>query len=194
MARVGIDGADLTRIQTVAGQRNKSAINYYFGGRTGLLYAIGDRHRAALDASRVQILDELTARGDVTIEQLAVSLVEPLAGATRTASGRCYAIILHEAMAREGSAFVSRSIGIPHTESVRRLHELLSELLPGSAAAKGRRIGQALLIAVAMVADLAREIDADPEHPPQLKRRTREISGIVAAVLRADALDSEPKG
>ena len=78
MAAHGIYGADLKVIQAVAGQRNKSAINYHFGGRDGLVEAIGVAHRADIDRRRTALLDRLEADGTTDLGALAAALVELL--------------------------------------------------------------------------------------------------------------------
>lgn len=55
----GIDAVPLRDVMAAAGQRNASALNYYhIGTREKLVSAIFDFRRSAVDARRMQLLDE----------------------------------------------------------------------------------------------------------------------------------------
>jgi AcrR family transcriptional regulator len=51
-AENGISGVSDRGVAEAAGQKNHSAVAYYFGGREGLLVALVQRHAAALDTHR----------------------------------------------------------------------------------------------------------------------------------------------
>lgn len=51
-AELGISGASDRKVAEAAGQRNHSAVAYYFGGRDGLLTALVERHTASLEDGR----------------------------------------------------------------------------------------------------------------------------------------------
>lgn len=51
-AENGISGVSDRSVAEAAGQKNHSAVAYYFGGREGLLVALVQRHASALDAHR----------------------------------------------------------------------------------------------------------------------------------------------
>lgn len=53
----GVFTTPLKRVVDAAGQRNPSALHYHFGGRSGLLFAIIERHNAQIEAERRQMLD-----------------------------------------------------------------------------------------------------------------------------------------
>jgi TetR/AcrR family transcriptional regulator, regulator of cefoperazone and chloramphenicol sensitivity len=53
----GVFTTPLKRVVDAAGQRNPSALHYHFGGRSGLLFAIIERHNAQIEAVRQQMLD-----------------------------------------------------------------------------------------------------------------------------------------
>jgi AcrR family transcriptional regulator len=56
-AENGISGVSDRRIADAAGQKNHSAVAYYFGDRNGLLTALVRRHAAALDHERLRLSD-----------------------------------------------------------------------------------------------------------------------------------------
>ena len=78
-AEHGIDGVSLTEINTAAGQRNNSAVQYHFGDRDGVLTAILEKHQPGIDDHRARLLDEASAAGKPSIEDIAPALVAPLA-------------------------------------------------------------------------------------------------------------------
>src|SRR5262249_18330357 len=60
-AERGFSGVSLREINSEAGQRNASAIQYHFGNREGLIKAVFDRHVSVVDAERNRLLDEYDA-------------------------------------------------------------------------------------------------------------------------------------
>ena len=81
-AQRGIDAVSVREILTVAGQRNKNAAQYYFGGREGLITALVTARSDALNRRREVLLDEVESserRND--LRALCTVLVAPLAEA-----------------------------------------------------------------------------------------------------------------
>jgi AcrR family transcriptional regulator len=62
-AERGIDAVSSAEIIEAAGQRNKNAVHYHFGGKEGLVTAIAEYRSASLNARRSGLLDELRAHG-----------------------------------------------------------------------------------------------------------------------------------
>ncbi len=76
----GIDAVSVSEILEVAGQRNKSAVHYHFGNKSGLIAAIAERRSHHLNDRRSQLLAELqTAGNHKDIHALSRTLVLPLA-------------------------------------------------------------------------------------------------------------------
>ncbi len=79
-AERGIDAVSLAEILDVAGQRNKNAIQYHFGGKDALVTAIAEHRSASLNARRAVILADVRAQAlEHDIGALSASLVLPLA-------------------------------------------------------------------------------------------------------------------
>lgn len=77
-AELGISGASDRKVAEAAGQRNHSAVAYYFGGRDGLLTALVERHTASLEDGRRRHFETSTSLlGDV--RSLVLPLTETLA-------------------------------------------------------------------------------------------------------------------
>ncbi len=68
----GIDAVPLREVVAAAGQRNASALGYHIGGREELVLAILEFRRAAVDARRVELLDEC-ARDGVEMDENAIA-------------------------------------------------------------------------------------------------------------------------
>lgn len=77
-AELGISGASDRKVAEAAGQRNHSAVAYYFGGRDGLLTAMIERHMASLeDGRRRHFATSTSLLGDV--RSLVLPITETLA-------------------------------------------------------------------------------------------------------------------
>jgi AcrR family transcriptional regulator len=78
-AERGIDSVSLNEINRAAGQRNRSALQYHFGSREGLIHAILDKHTPGIDQRRHAMLDELEPSGRLELRSLVEALVLPVA-------------------------------------------------------------------------------------------------------------------
>jgi len=76
---IGFDGVSTRQILDFAGQKNQSALQYHFGGRAGLIWAVLDARLSAIEAARRALLDELPLAGKETPEDLANVIIRPLA-------------------------------------------------------------------------------------------------------------------
>ena len=187
MATCGIDAVDLTDIQAAAGQKNRSALAYHFDDRAGPVRAMGMKHRARINAERNRMIDGLERERDLTVIRLVEAAAWPLAVSLGTESGRDYIVILAEAAARLGTAGLFEA-GQAHTDSIQRLNRLLMAVLPGPAAARRLRIGQAILSVLVLLADIARDINKHAFTVAQGRRRVRHVTVFATGALAVDAL------
>lgn len=183
-ATKGVDGAELDAIRIAAGQRNRSAIAYHFGGRDGLIRAVSARRRVPVDAARTRMLDRLERSGQVDLADLARAVVRPAVAHFADQHGRDYLRIVSEQMSRHGVKYIFTVADDPAVGSVRRLNDLLFERMSGTAPMRRRRIGQAWLSGFVLMSDIARDLEAESFGIEVAKQRAREIERIVAAVLR----------
>ena len=79
LADAGIDATSLAEINKAAAQRNRSAVQYHFGSKEGVIHAILDKHTPTIEQRRHEILDELEAAGPPTCRALVEALVLPVA-------------------------------------------------------------------------------------------------------------------
>lgn len=121
----GIDAVSLREVVVAAGQRNASALSYHIGGREELILAILDIRRAAVDARRVELLDEYAARG-VEMDETAIAagailpLVELMLSDRR---GGNYLRFLSQAYVTERPASAYRAAG-ESDRGMRHCHRL----------------------------------------------------------------------
>ena len=79
-AERGIDGVSLREINRASGAKNAVAVQYHFDDRGGVVRAILEKHRPAVEASRHALLDEFEdSGGDNDLRFLSGALVRPLA-------------------------------------------------------------------------------------------------------------------
>ncbi len=78
-AEYGVDNTSLLDISKAAKQKNRSALQYHFKDKQGLLDAVLDKHAIGIALRRTSMLDQLEARGNFTLYQLIEALVLPVA-------------------------------------------------------------------------------------------------------------------
>jgi len=186
MATRGVDAVDLNDIRLAAGQRNRSAINYHFGNREGLVQAIRQRHGEPIDEKRNRILDALEANAEITIRALVEAYLTPLTNTMRTRPGRNYVIILRDTTFRIGASSVLSS-GMPYLSSMRRLSGHLISVLSGTHAARHVRFRQAALTGGVLLADIAVDVNSGTLTQRQGLLR---VPGVIDFVTRALGDDS----
>jgi AcrR family transcriptional regulator len=93
----GVFGASLIDITRRAGQRNRGALHYHFGSRTGVLCAVLERHVDFLARREGELLEIALTRPATDVESVVEAIVRP---ATELAEsgwrGRCFLVILAE--------------------------------------------------------------------------------------------------
>jgi AcrR family transcriptional regulator len=83
IAQRGLAAVSLRDVQVEAGQRNKSAANYHFGSREGLIDAVVEARMAPIEERRRAVLAEIDAAGRGNeVRALVEALIVPLAEAT----------------------------------------------------------------------------------------------------------------
>jgi AcrR family transcriptional regulator len=93
----GVYGASLIDITRRAGQRNRGALHYHFGSRSGVLCAVLERHVDVLARREGELLEVALEKPDSDVESVVEAIVRP---ATELAEsgwrGRCFLVILAE--------------------------------------------------------------------------------------------------
>lgn len=96
-AEDGVVTASLVEITRRAGQRNRGAVHYHFGGREGLLVAVLDQQAAFLARREGELLAVAQTRPDDDVASVVESIVRPVVELAETGwRGRCYLAIVGE--------------------------------------------------------------------------------------------------
>ncbi len=118
-AAEGVFSASLIDITRKAGQRNRGALHYHFGSRSGVLCAVLERHAEFLARREGELLQIALGRPDDDVSSVVEAIVRP---ATELAEsgwrGRCFLQILAElveedpeSLGREVNAVLTRTGG-----------------------------------------------------------------------------------
>ena len=106
----GIFSASLIDITRKAGQRNRGALHYHFGSRSGVLCAVLERHADFLARREGELLQDALTRPDDDVKSVVEAIVRP---ATELAEsgwrGRCFLVILAE-LVEEDPASLDREV------------------------------------------------------------------------------------
>ena len=78
-AERGVESTSLLEIAKAAGQKNRSALQYHFTNKEGLLDAVLDKHAQDISDVRTLMLDRLEQRGDYSLYEFIEALVLPMA-------------------------------------------------------------------------------------------------------------------
>jgi len=123
----GLEAVPLREINRIAGQRNASALHYYYGSREALIEAIVELRMPPINARRIELLEQAKP-GDV--RDLVYALVRPLAETTQNDPDNHWLQFLMQLYAsnRADLAAIVRPTG--HDSSLRMLIGRLREALP----------------------------------------------------------------
>lgn len=166
-ARHGVHAVSLREITRVAGVRNKSAINYHFDGRDGLIRAVLARRGEALRTRRALMFEQLVIDGrDDDPRALCGAIVEPYCELLEQGNGALsYLVIVREIF--NNPAYVYEDL--PELFGEQLLPELLRRVLHPlelPEAVKLERVLAAISALIGSVADRARRQLADAAHQP----------------------------
>lgn len=177
-AERGLDAVSLREITAAAGATNASAVQYHFGDRHGLVRAVADKHRPAVESRRHALLDHYEAAGQADLRVLTAAYVRPLAAELDNPDGGAgYLQLLADRLNRPG--LVLDPDRAEPDDSTNRWRALVAPLLEPEAIRLHRRF-------VAMqftVTELARR----GRHRPGGDHRlyTSHLVDLVTAVLGA---------
>jgi AcrR family transcriptional regulator len=185
MAEQGIDAVDLNEVQTRAGARNRSAVQYHFQNRVGLVAAVLTPHRQQVNERRLRMLDRLVRNDDLTPQTLADALIMPLVDHLKTPSGQNYVLVSAQRTPFYGWQRMLRE-PTPAMEGVHRWVELVLPRLSGTAEDRRLRIGTTVLILTDSLVDLAQDLKAGAITYRQARHRARHVRDYMARGLFGD--------
>lgn len=176
-----IESVSLREITAAARATNASAVQYHFGGRSGLLRAIRQRHDPSVEAARHRLLDRFEQAESGELRMLAAAFVEPLAAQLGAEGGPGYLQLLAHDTNRPDFRYDPAAAGAD--DSTERWRGLVEPLLDPRAVRLHRRF-------VAMqftVTDLARRARNRPDRDQS--RYTSHLTDLVTALLAAPLSD-----
>ena len=86
-AEKGVEATSLLDVTKAAKQKNRSAMQYHFNNKQGLLDAVLDKHAREIAERRLAMLDALEAQGEYSLYQLIEAQVIPVAEQMETRQG-----------------------------------------------------------------------------------------------------------
>ncbi|WP_194814224.1 TetR/AcrR family transcriptional regulator [Nocardia sp. XZ_19_385] len=174
----GID-VPLRDIATEAGQRNNSAVHYYFGSRTGLIDAVIERRMSVLETVRLDMLAQHEADGTGhDLHQLVDILVRPMIDIARTGHGTHYSRFLEVVRTQPAIADFTR-LDAPGHRAVRIITTRLAAALP--APHSRHRIESMATAMFALLADQERRIEAHSDLPDATADIVAMLVGLATA-------------
>lgn len=175
----GIDGVSLREINRASGARNAVAVQYHFADRSGVVRAVLDKHRPAVDANRHAMLDRIEELARPTQRDLAAALVRPLA--TKLADpdgGPEFLQIYAEVLNRPRPTF-DLAEETEHRQSIDRWRRMIEPFLDEQALRLHRRFTAIRFTAV----ELGRRAAAGPHADDRLF--VSHLVDLVTALLHA---------
>jgi AcrR family transcriptional regulator len=176
----GIDGVSLREINTAAGQRNATALQYHFGDRHGLVRAVIEKHRPAVEAARHAELDAYEAAGVDDLHLLAAALVRPSAAKLADRDGGRAYLRIHAELVNTPDPPRDGGFRTSPGDSVDRWRRLVGPLLPELAV---RRLHHRFTAIRVTATELARRAAASPRRDEALF--TSHLVDLVTALLDA---------
>jgi AcrR family transcriptional regulator len=180
----GVFTASLIDITRRAGQRNRGALHYHFGSRTGVLCAVLERHAEFLARREGELLEIARAAPDNDVKSVVEAIVRP---ATELAEsgwrGRCYLVILAELVEEDPASLDPEvSKALEHTGGYEVYALLAKRMADVGAEVQAERFALATAFILRAVADRARVLGRRGRRGrPQLEQEAF-VDNLVAMV------------
>lgn len=193
-AQHGFRGTSDRQIVLTAGQRNNSAIAYYFGSRQGLIEAIWFKHSAPVNLRRAEIMAELS--DPPTAYELISAHVDPMVEELLTYRPSYWARFNEQHLIELRDPIVSSATARLHERGdgppllvLMRLFALMRERLAERGVGDtDLRVSLMTRLIVAGLAGWEREDEAaTARRPPELMARVHVIKAVAAGMLAPDS-------
>jgi AcrR family transcriptional regulator len=186
-------------IVTAAGQHNRSAVNYHFGSRAGLIEAIRERHETPVAQYRHHLISRLPGPADRTTRQLAEAFIRPLT-AEMHRSAPSYWARFTEMLLLDQPLRLTGDIEPPAPDAPARpaLSDLLDLIaahlahLPEAEAAG--RVALTIRFLVSSLSRWERDHQADPDLVAPLTAFSLVLTDLAVAMLDAPSALLPPDG
>jgi AcrR family transcriptional regulator len=193
-AEQGIWSASLVEVTRQAGQRNRGAVHYHFGGREELLIAVMEQHVAFLAQREGELLAVAQERPDDDLASVVEAVVRPVVELAETGeSGRNYLVIVGEVIERDPATLHQGVADVLARTGGRAVYALMAERMPEmSDELRGERFALVTAFMLGAAARRARAAaDEAPGGRPQLATDDfiANLMAMAAAMLAAPTID-----
>jgi AcrR family transcriptional regulator len=184
VAERGVD-VPLRDIATTAGQRNNSAVQYYYGSREGLYEAVMQRRMATIGERMTALLaDRESVPTDNVVADMVDTLIRPMIEVPYAEGSTHYARFLEQVRSHPVVAQLP-NLEIANASVVRlvlaRLDAALADLPMGLRLRRIRSMSTAMF---ALLADYEREREQRPRKAPATEEIVDMLVGILVAPVR----------
>ncbi len=190
-AEHGIQGASLVEVTRQAGQRNRGAVHYHFGGRDELLAAVLEQHADFLAQREGELLAQAKARPDDDIASVVEAVIRPcMELAASSESGRNYVEIVGELIEQDPA---TRSAGVEAMLARTggyEVYALLAERVPEMD--EGLRQERFALMTSFVIGSVARRVRAKNVGPGARESPLTDERFVVNLVTMASAMLAAP--
>ncbi len=193
-AEHGVFNASLIEITRQAGQRNRSALNYHFGSRDGVLCAVLERHVEFLARREGELLAVASRSPTADVEPVIEAIVRPAAELAESGwRGRCYLLIIAELAGEDPASFSpSLASALDRTGGYDVYALLATRMADVSDTVRVERFALITTFILRSVADRARALGRGRRHGrPQLEYEAF-VRNLVAMAAAAMAAPVEP--
>jgi AcrR family transcriptional regulator len=186
----GVFNASMIEITRRAGQRNRSALNYHFGSREGVLYAVLERHVDFLARREGELLEiALRAPAD-DVASVVEAIVRPAAELAESGwRGRCCLVIIAEVTGEDPAQYSPKLQAVINRTGGYEVYALLAERMAEvGPEVSNERFALVTTFVLRSVADRARLLDRrGRKGRPQLDYETfvRNLVAMAAAAMSA---------
>ncbi|MXG89509.1 TetR family transcriptional regulator [Nocardioides flavescens] len=193
-AEDGIERASLLDIARRAGQRNRGAVHYHFGSRTGILAVVLEGHVGFLHERHAALLETALATPydgpQAPLGPVLEALIRPCVDlADRDWEGRCFLVIVAELIGADPASVDPTIREVMARTGGQAVYDELEERLPPLPHdLRVERLTLMTTFVLRAVADRAQSVE-QPQGRPQLDadRFTANLVAMVAGMLTAPA-------
>lgn len=191
-AEHGVYRASLIDITRKAGQRNRGALHYHFGSRTGVLQAVLEQHVDFLARREGELLDVARTRPDDDVRSVVEAIVRPASELAQSGwRGRCFLVILAELIEEDQASLEPEIVDALLRTGGHVVYGLLEQRLDDVAPdLRNERFALATGFILRAAADRARELDRGRRRRQRLDddRFVANLVDMVTAALTAPAV------
>jgi AcrR family transcriptional regulator len=194
-AEQGVETASLIEVARRAGQRNRGAVHYHFGSRTGLLVAVLEQYAGFLAEREGELLALAERAPARDLAPVVEAVVRPAVELAETGwRGRCYLVVVAElAESAQEAMDPEVAAALAHTGGYAVYDLLTTRMPPMAEPLRTERLSLLTGFILRSVADRARSVERG-QGRAQLDTATftANLVALAAAMAAAPALDADP--